>query len=163
LVRSVWELPLPRLLIFDNCESEAWLQQWRPSSGCCRVLVTSRRAQWDPALGVTICPLGLLACSGGVELLRKFRPDLPEDDPDLAGIAAELGDLPLALHLAGSFLARYRYALTPVAYLAQLRDPALLHHRSLRGAADWSPTGHDLNVGRTFALSYERLDSNDPV
>ena len=43
LVQRAWERPLPRLLIFDNCEDEALLQRYRPVSGGCRVLVTSRR------------------------------------------------------------------------------------------------------------------------
>ena len=54
--------------------------------------------------------LGILARAESLALLRKHRPDLAPDDPVLDAIAAELGDLPLALHLAGSFLARYRHA-----------------------------------------------------
>jgi hypothetical protein len=47
--------------------------------------------------------------------------------------------------------------LFPAAYLAVLRRPGLLDHPSLTGA-DYSPTGHDRHVARTFALSYGRLD-----
>ena len=84
---------------------------------------------------------------------------------DQAGtIAGELGDLPLALHLAGSFLATYRHAVTPEHYLAQLRDKTLLAHSSLQGrGADWSPTGHEQHVAKTFALGYERLDAEDDL
>ena len=42
-VMSAWQSALPRLLVFDNCEDEALLAQWRPPTGGCRVLVTSRR------------------------------------------------------------------------------------------------------------------------
>jgi hypothetical protein len=77
-------------------------------------------------------------------------------------IAGQLGDLPLALHLAGSFLARYRHVVSPAAYLAQLQAPDLLKHRSLQGG-DFSPTGHVQHVARTFALSYERLDPEGEV
>ena len=70
--------------------------------------------------------------------------------------------MPLALHLAGSFLAAYRHAVTPKAYLTQLRDETLLDHPSLRGrGTTFSPTGHELHVARTFALSYDRLDPKD--
>jgi tetratricopeptide (TPR) repeat protein len=89
---------------------------------------------------------------------------LAEGDADLDAIAANLGDLPLALHLAGSFLARYRYAVTPSAYLAQLQQPGWLEHRSLQGSKltrDTSPTLHEQHIARTFALSYERLDARD--
>jgi tetratricopeptide (TPR) repeat protein len=166
LVQAAWQSPLPRLLIFDNCEDEALLAQWRPPHGGCRVLVTSRRASWEPSLGVQLVPLGILQRDESLALLRHHRPDLATDDADLNAIAAELGDLPLALHLAGSFLARYRHAITPAAYLAQLQQPELLTHRSLQGGTltrELSPTGHEPHVARTFALSYDRLDPADPI
>ena len=48
-VYQTWEQPIPRLLIFDNCEDEALLAARLPRSGGCRVLVTSRSGQWrDP-------------------------------------------------------------------------------------------------------------------
>jgi tetratricopeptide (TPR) repeat protein len=162
LVLAAWQAPLPRLLVFDNCEDEALVSEWRPTSGGCRVLITSRRAQWDPALGVRTLGLGVLPRAESVALLRTFRPDLAEDDPQLDALAAELGDLPLALHLAGSYLARYRHLIIPSAYLTQLRSPALLQHPSMQ-SKQFSPTDHRQHVGRTFALSYERLDSSDAI
>ena len=99
-----------------------------------------------------------------VELLRKSRPEIPEGDESLAGIAAELGDLPLALHLAGSFLERYADDPDgqPAAYLEALRRGGLLQHPSLQGKyASLSPTSHEAHVGRTFALSIERLKPED--
>jgi tetratricopeptide (TPR) repeat protein len=132
----------------------------------CRVLITSRRASWDAALGITTLTLDVLPRIDSIALLRTFLPDLAANDPDLDAIAAELGDLPLALHLAGSFLADYRYRVTPAEYLTQLRQPDLLAHPSLQGrqlTRDLSPTRHDQHVARTFALSYERLDPNDPT
>ncbi len=155
LVLSAWQSPLPRLLVFDNCEDEELLAQWRPPTGGCRLLVTSRRATWDAALGVQALPLGVLSRPESVALLRKFRPDLTDAEADT--IAEELGDLPLALHLAGSYLARYRHAVTSEDYLTQLRQPNPLAHRSLQ-AGGVSPTRHAQDVARTFALSYQRLD-----
>jgi hypothetical protein len=88
----------------------------------------------------------------------------PDDAEALDAICSELGDLPLALHLAGSFLACYHDTTTPAAYLAELRDQALLEHESLQGGgAEASPTNHELHVGKTFALSWERLDRTDTV
>jgi tetratricopeptide (TPR) repeat protein/transcriptional regulator with XRE-family HTH domain len=160
LVQAAWRSPLPRLLIFDNCEDEDLLARWRPTTGGCRVLLTSRRAHWDATLGIAALPLDVLRRQESIALLRKHRPDMPADDPDLDAIAAELGDLPLALHLAGSFLARYHHAVIPAAYLAQLRRPALLKHPSLQGTGR-SPTHHIAHVGRTFQVSYARLDAAD--
>ncbi len=160
LVLAAWQEPIPRLLVFDNCEDPALLAQWRPTSGGCRVLLTSRRADWEPGLGVRALPLDVLSRAESLALLRNHYPDA--DDAILEAIAAELGDLPLALHLAGSYLARYRRTITPAQYLEQLRDPALLQHPSLRGLG-LSPTGHVQNVYRTIALSYDQLDRDDPT
>jgi hypothetical protein len=41
-------------------------------------------------------------------LLCKHRPDLAPEDPALDAVAAKLGDLALALHLAGTYFARQR-------------------------------------------------------
>jgi tetratricopeptide (TPR) repeat protein len=66
--------------------------------------------------------------------------------------------------LAGSYLARYRYAAfgSPVAYLTDLRRADFLDHTSLI-KGEHSPTGHDLHVFNTFALSWGKLDSANPV
>ena len=151
LVREAWQRPLPRLLVFDNCEEQDLLAEWRPTSGGCRVLVTSRRQQWDPALGVQALVLGILPRPQSIELLRKFRPELAADEPVLDHIADELGDLPLALHMAGSYLKRYQDEVTPAKYLEQLQAPDILHHRSLQGSG-FSPTGHELHVARDVCL-----------
>lgn len=161
LVRAAWQSPLPRLLIFDNCEDEDLLARWRPACGGCRILITSRRAQWEPTLHVQTLPLDVLPRADSIALLRQHRPDLPASLPALDAIATELGDLPLALHLAGSYLARYGADLTPDEYVAELRKPTLLRHPSLQGSRV-SPTGHVQHVARTFALSYERLDPTNP-
>lgn len=166
LVSAAWQSPLPRLLIFDNCEEEELLQQWRPRTGGCRIIVTSRRDHWSLTLNVSALPLGVLARTESLTLLHKFRSDLSERDPDLNDIAAELGDLPLALHLAGSYLEHYRHSLIgqPAAYLAALRQPDLLKHPSLQGLKDsLSPTGHVHHVARTFAIGIDQLNVDDPV
>src|SRR3989440_3427306 len=48
LVLSSWQNPLPRLLVFDNCEEERLLARWRPRIGGCRILLTSHRGVWHP-------------------------------------------------------------------------------------------------------------------
>jgi tetratricopeptide (TPR) repeat protein len=166
-VRSAFDGPEPRLLVFDNCEDEALLDKWLPATGGCRVLVSCRRAAFSPHLGVRPLPLDVLPRAESLTLLRSLMRGHVFGDADQAtldAICAELGDLPLALHLAGSFLARYRTVVTPAAYLAQLRAPALLGHLSLQGrGAESSPTGHVLHAGKTFALSWDRLDPADTV
>jgi hypothetical protein len=162
-VKSAWQSKLPRLLIFDNCEEEELLAGWRPATGGCRVLVTSRRQQWDPMLGVKTLPLDVLSPDESVALLHEHRPNLPEDDSDLNAIVRELGGLPLALHLAGSYLWRTRFDVEPKDYLVRLRSPDLLQHPSLWEAKGISPTSHVQSVARTFMISYKRLDAADPT
>jgi hypothetical protein len=137
LVRQAWQGPLPRLLVFDNCEDEELLHHWRPPFGGSAVLVTSRRVWWEPSLGVQVIPLGILPRAASIELLRRFRTDIPPGNLILDAIAAELGDLPLALHLAGSFLSRYAASNLgePAAYLESLRRNDILSHPSLQGRA----------------------------
>lgn len=162
-VMAEWENNLPRLLVFDNCEDEDLLDQWLPTTGGCRVLVTSRRESWDPSLGVTDLKLGVLGRRESVALLRQYRPDLPANSPELDAVAEELGDLPLALDLAGRYLHRYRSEVTPAEYLTDIRRPEILEHPSLREARGLSPTKHDMDVWRTFAVSYRRLDPEDEM
>jgi transcriptional regulator with XRE-family HTH domain/tetratricopeptide (TPR) repeat protein len=160
-VKDAWQSAVPRLLVFDNCEEETLLDAWRPASGGCRVLVTSRRSHWAPPLGVTALPLDVLPRADSVELLRRYRPDLPAGDPGLDAIADELGDLPLALHLGGSYLRSYSAELSLPGYLAELRQSELVRHASLLGAGlgdSVSPTHHLHGVAQTFALCLGRLD-----
>ena len=147
-VVSEWQSELPRLLVFDNCEEEL-LDRWLPPTGGCRVLVTSRRSSWDETLGVTELPLGVRSRQESVALLREYRPDLPEDSSELDAIAEELGNLPLALDLAGRYLAKHRREVTPAAYLEAIQRPELLEHPSLRRARGVSPTKHDMDAWRT--------------
>ncbi|HEY0737311.1 MAG TPA: tetratricopeptide repeat protein [Herpetosiphonaceae bacterium] len=159
-VLVAWKQPIPRLLVLDNCEDEALLDEWHPKHGGCCVLITSRRRQWNPAIGVQVVPLDVLPRGESLALLHRFRPDLPAQDPNLHAIAEALGDLPLALHLAGSFLAKYRRAITIMQYRQRLQAPTILDDRSLR-AAGLSPTKHVQHVARTFEQSYARLAPAD--
>lgn len=163
LVKKAWESPIPRLLIFDGCEEETILLDWRPSHGGCRIIMTSRRGRWSPTLGVTTLPLGILQRKASITLLQQFRSKITYEEAN--NIAKELGDLPLALHLAGSFLAAYIYEVSPKAYFSQLQQMKggkLLQHPSLQGfGTDFSPTEHELHVAKSFALSYEKLDSKN--
>jgi tetratricopeptide (TPR) repeat protein len=165
-VKDAWQSAVPRLLVFDNCEEEALLDAWRPPSGGCRVLVTSRRSDWSPTLGVTALPLDILPRRDSIELLRRYRPDLAPDDPGLDAIAHELGDLPLALHLAGSYLRAYRADVSLDGYLEELQRSDVVQHASLLGAGlddSVSPTHHVQGVAQTFALCLDGLDREREV
>lgn len=158
-VRRAWQEPARRLLIFDNCEDPHLLADWLPVSGGCSVIITAQMGDWPRELGISHLPLAVLAREDSVALLRRLAAHVSLHDG--RQIAAELGDLPLALHLAGGFLSRYSQV-TAQDYLAQLRDRDLFKHPSLSGRGSMmSPTGHDLHIGRTFAINYNQLDLNN--
>lgn len=159
LVRSEWQKPIARLLIFDNCEDHDLLKKYQPTSGSCRLLITSHNTDWR-ALDIQVHTVQELSRTQSVTLLRKFRPDLPEDNATLAAIAGVLGDHPLALHLAGSYLKESQADVTPDEYLDDLRIKQL-EHSSMK---DQDPADADTNrsVSRSFALSYDKLDASKP-
>ncbi len=150
-----WQSPLPRLLVFDNCEDEALFAQWRPPLGGCCVLLTSRRSSWNPVLGVRVVAPDVLPRGASVTLLKRYQAVASAEEVALDRIAAEVGDLPLALHLAGTYLARYRHAVTAAAYAGQL-GAWQLQHPSLQ-VQTVSPTGQPQGLARSFAVSYEQL------
>ena len=164
-VRSAWESELPRLLIFDNCEDDRLLRAFRPVSGGSRVLVTSRQEQWSSSLDIRVVPLGMLSLNESVELLHKLNPHmLLTEDVVLRQISEEVGRLPLALHLVGSYLHTYRHVITSQNVLEELGSSNALAKKALTGEFGASlltlPTKHDLNVYRTFYLSFSKLDQN---
>ena len=160
-VRRAWAGPEPRLLIFDNCEELEVLEKWRPISGGCRVLVTSRNTFWPAELDANQQPITLFPRPQSVALLRQYldRAGRAETDEALSAVAAEVGDLPLALALAGHYLAYYRHE-SVTEYLARLEQAADLLPIARKA---YSPTGHDLSLWNTFAVSYNKLDTRNPI
>lgn len=161
LVQQVWQQPMPRLLVFDNCEDKALLEKWLPKTGGCRVLVTSRQTRWSRARNITNLTLAALPTPESVLLIQKYVPNLAPEEAK--AIATELGNLPLALHLAGSFLERYQGVVSPEKYFQQLREHGLKHPSLTGRGVQYSPTDHELNIARTIALSYEQLHSSNEV
>lgn len=157
-VQQAWRESIPRLLIFDNCEDELLVVDWLPNSGGCSVLLTSRSGNWPLEMPITQLPLDVLPRAVSVALLQQMARHLSAEGA--ATVAHEVGDLPLALQLAGHFLARHR-TVQPDAYITQLHETHTLQHASLQGRfSRYSPTGHELHVARTFALSYDQLTNN---
>jgi tetratricopeptide (TPR) repeat protein len=93
----------PHLLIVDNAPDERSVQYWLPTAGSCHTIVTSRFAEWSPA--VSSIPLNVLPPSPARALLLLRSGIKPDDrnskDADL--VASELGYLPLALEQAAAF------------------------------------------------------------
>ncbi|MEI7990565.1 MAG: NB-ARC domain-containing protein, partial [Chloroflexota bacterium] len=178
-----------RLVVIDNAEEvEAVQRELGRLPGNCRVLVTARRAEWPVHLGLVAHPLETLARSESLKLLGKLATHLAKDaagvidaggkeinkpqkgktkptwaEHALYRLAERLGDLPLALDLAGRYL-NERKGVTVEAYLKGM-DAAgsALKHKSLM---DWSkrqenPTEHKTNLAETFAMSWEQLKKGE--
>lgn len=159
LTLHAWKEAGPRLLIFDNVDDPASVQDWLPKLPTARLLLTSRSSEWPPGLDIEHHPLGVLPRSESLELLCALAERLkyiPAEDLDL--IADRLGDLPLALDLAGNYL-RCRPTLTPKEYLAELDEAgrSLLEHPAFSDWVKYNPTKPSTSLVYTFALSWNQL------
>jgi tetratricopeptide (TPR) repeat protein len=154
-----WQKEEPRLVVLDNLEEAAVLKEWLPRLGCVRVLVTARRAQWPKSMGMLNLPLGVIQREESRELLRGLAERLKRvPDQELDKIADRLGDLPLALSVAGQYLA-VRQGMSIGEYLEELEHVGgALKHQPL---PDWlkdSPTRHELSLWETFLVSWKLLE-----
>ncbi|HEV2259697.1 MAG TPA: FxSxx-COOH system tetratricopeptide repeat protein [Streptosporangiaceae bacterium] len=139
------------LLIFDNAETPADVRPWLPGGGG-HVLITSRERAWaELAAPVEV---DVLARAESLALLEDRVAELEADDADR--LAAQLGDLPLAVAQAAGFMAETGMPATQYLDLLQTRAGALL---------DQTPGG--LSYPRSLAaatrLAADRLDDEDPA
>ncbi|GAA1275372.1 FxSxx-COOH system tetratricopeptide repeat protein [Saccharothrix xinjiangensis] len=113
------KVPANWLLIFDNADSPDAVQQYLPTGGTGRILVTSRNSQW---LSVARpLEVDVFRRAESVQLLRRRDPDLTEED---AGRLAEaLGDLPLAVAQAAAW--RVETGMPAAEYLELLAEKQL--------------------------------------
>ncbi len=162
LTLKAWQEGKSRQIVLDNVEDLEVIQDWMPRMPNCRLLITSQRSEWPADIGINIWPLDVLGRSQSTELLRKLAPRLDEvPDQEVRAIAERLGDLPLALDLAGRYMAD-RPELSPEGYLVELgKAGSALEHISLKDWVEHSPTKHATNVAATFALSWDRLAEDE--
>lgn len=167
-VRRAWSEPSERLLIFDNLEEPRLLQEWRPVVGGTRVLVTTRRGIWSASGGVQPIRLHTLDRAESVRLLLAPRAisqakDVEEILTDSTimheaeVICEQIGDLPLALALAGAYLEQTPN-LSLASYHILLGEQPLAHPSLAAELEEGLPTRHAESVAATIALSYMRLD-----
>jgi tetratricopeptide (TPR) repeat protein len=153
-----WQRVGPRLVILDNLEDVGAAREWlgRLSGGGLRLLLTARRSDWPPDLGLEPLPLRTFAPGESRRFLRRYLSQDRAPDAELDDLAHRLGHLPLALELAG----RYLHRIPPLRvcdYVERLQD--VWNHPSMRGWHEQmgSPTGHDLNLLTTFGVSWEQV------
>ncbi len=151
-----------RLIILDNLEDLDLARDWFPSlaGADIRVLVTARRSDWPRDMGLNLLPLELFTPAESHAFLRRYLPSERVLGVHLDTLSERLGHLPLALRLAGRYLARHP-RLSVDAYLDQLAD--LLDHPSMTGfrVELGDPVGHDLDLAATFLQSWQEVSDDD--
>jgi len=142
--RSRW------LVVFDNAEDPADISPWLPGGGG-HVLITSRERGWaEVAAPVEV---DVLARAESVALLQARVTGLAEVEADR--LAAELGDLPLAITQAAGFMAET--GMPGGQYLSLLRTRAgqLLGQRA--------PGSYPRSLAAVTGLIADRLAAEDPA
>ena len=154
-LRSVVAAELNRrgrwLLVFDNADNPAEIRSWLPSGGG-HVLITSRTHSWaEIAVPVQV---DILNRAESTTLLRGRVPDLDATGADR--LAAELGDLPLALAQAAAYIAETGMSAPEYLGLLRTRAGALLD----QGA---SGSSYPRSLAAAIRLAADRLDGSDPA
>jgi Domain of unknown function (DUF4365)/Tetratricopeptide repeat/Domain of unknown function (DUF4062)/NB-ARC domain len=139
------------LLVFDNAERPADLAGWLPGGGG-HVLITSRERVWaELAAPVEV---DVLARAESVALLRDRVTGLEAADADR--LAAELGDLALAVAQAAGFMTET--GMPAAQYLDLLRTQA---GKLLDQPAPGS--SYPRSLAAATRLAADRLDAEDPA
>ncbi|MGV9346164.1 ATP-binding protein [Streptomyces spiralis] len=136
------------LLVLDNARDEAQVRPLLPSTGATMVLITSRR-MLTGLESVHRLLLGELSPAEAADFLTALvgRERAEADPVSLAAVADRCAHLPLALRVAGNWLAtRSGWS------VRRLADRLALEERRLK-----TLTAGDLHVSAAFELSYRQL------
>jgi tetratricopeptide (TPR) repeat protein len=158
LTLNTWKTNGPCLLILDNFEQVELVNEVMKffNHSNLRALITSRRSDWPITSGLNPIPLNLFSKAESLAFLKESMKKRKDKDDELNTLSARLGYLPLALELASRYLNEHP-RLNVTVYLEQVKDA--LEHPSMKGWRTDLPasTGHDLDLQRTFALSWLAL------
>ena len=138
------------LLIFDNAARPADLAPWMPS-GAGHVLITSRAHGWSE-VAVTVA-MDVLSRAESVALLLDRVPGLAASDADR--LAAALGDLPLALAQAASYMAVTGTSCGDYLELLSTRAASLL--------GEGRPASYPQSLAGATEIDFQRLRADDPA
>jgi transcriptional regulator with XRE-family HTH domain len=138
------------LLIFDNASAAGDVVPWLPGSGG-HVLITSREPSWQEVASPV--EVDVLTRPESIEMLRYRVPGLARDD---AGrLAAELGDLPLAIAQAAGFMVSTGTPASHYLALLQTRAGQLLERAA--------PGSYPQSLAAATAVTVARLADRDPA
>jgi transcriptional regulator with XRE-family HTH domain len=138
------------LLIFDNAAVPAEVMPWLPGDGG-HVLITSRHSGWDDV--ATPIELDVLTRAESIEMLQHRAPGLTT--AGAAGLAAALGDLPLAIAQASGFMASTGTSASQYLGLLQTQAGQLLDLAV--------PGSYPRSLAAATAVIATRLAAHDPA
>ena len=138
------------LLVFDNAEDPTDVARWLPGGGG-HVLITSRQRAWDEV--ATPVEVDVLARAESVAILQTRVTVLSGADADR--LAAELGDLPLAVAQAAGFMADTGMTADEFLVLLRTRAGQLL--------AQGAPGSYPQSLAAATDLIADRLARQDPA
>ena len=141
--------PRQWLLVFDNTPDRSAVEKFLPPAGRGQVLITSQNQNW-PAGQVVDVPV--LDTEAAAAFLVSRTGDA--DGQAAAGLAAELGGLPLALEQAAAYIGASAGSLAR--YLESFRQ------RRGRLLARGEPTGYSQTVATTWSLAFTQLEQSAP-
>ena len=141
----------PTLLIFDDAADPEQIVPLLPIASAGHVLVTSRDPRWQDV--ASQLRLDVLTHADAVHLLRKKLDWL--DDSDADRLARALGELPLALAQAATFLGETGIPARTYLDLLGSRTSDLL--------SEGTPASYPRSLAASWRLSMQRLHAEDPA
>jgi hypothetical protein len=142
--------PMQWLLVYDNAGDVADIEHLIPAAGG-HIIVTSRNPEW--AVGGRAIEVDVFDRAESKEMLRKRRPEMTDGDADR--LAERLGDLPLALEQAVSWL---------ISTLTSVEDYIVDFDRQSRALLSRGrPRQYPTTVLTFVALALSRLRETAPV
>ncbi|MER7107104.1 FxSxx-COOH system tetratricopeptide repeat protein [Streptomyces sp. NPDC000229] len=141
------------LLVFDNAESPAAVQEYFPSTPeggpVGSVIVTSRNPQWNTLAHPL--EVDVFERQESIQLLRRRNPDLSEEDADM--LAEILGDLPLAVEQASAW--RAETGMPPAEYRRVFEE------KSAELMAVSPPTQYEKTVATAWNVSLDHVEGKN--
>jgi len=136
------------LIVLDGVTDAATVTPFRTSAPACRVLVTTRSQTLAPTVGANAVELGAFTAEQAIGLLGIVTQTT---DPQFAAIAKQLGNLPLALKLAGS---RLKNGMSAEEWLTDFQ-------RLTQGLPDHEHHTPEQAIALCFDLSVEHIPADD--
>ncbi len=159
LTLRAWSRSGTRLVVFDGMDDPRQLLAWAELLPSARLLVTSGCEIWPTEADMVVRPLKAFSRGESLLLLRKLAPRLKKlPKADLEPIAASLGDLPLALDLAGRRL-HDRKRLAPTGFIEELEAAGgRLEQSALKDWASSHTSPEERSLAAAFCLALDGLD-----